>query len=42
VTIQDVRRVGELVAAVTTVVTLACHALQIRQNNRSNQLMAIA
>lgn len=41
-TIQDLGSVGEFVAAVATIATLAYLALQIRQNNRSNQHMAIA
>ena len=41
-TIQDIGSGGELVAAVATVATLGYLALQIRQNSRSNQHMAIA
>lgn len=41
-TIQDVGSVGELIAAIATVATLAYLALQIRQNTRSNQHLAIA
>ena len=40
-TIQDAGSVGELIAAVATVGTLAYLALQIRQSNHSNQLVAI-
>lgn len=41
-TIEELGSLGELLAAIATIVTLGYLALQIRQSNRSHQLAAIS